>query len=210
MKTTADVEVDDAVIHAASFSALPALSMVVCMCLVFIMKPPPILVAACQHLAAGIVLSAVSVELVPIIADARSTWENIAGITIGFCVGVGVLVVVETFCEAEEEEGDDGDGEEQDKGQLGVKHTSPLGSRQGTPRSRAGQYRSMYNGTSLDVRGVEEEEEVRRPLSTKGGSTKKPRDEREDEEKEATGRKDSPSFPYTFLLATVLDAFIDG
>ena len=47
-------------------------------------------VASMQHLAAGIVLSAVAVELVPVITDAESTAGNIAGITLGFVFGVAL------------------------------------------------------------------------------------------------------------------------
>ena len=44
--------------------------------------------------AAGIVLSAVAVELVPIISEAESTSANIFGITLGFTAGVALFITV--------------------------------------------------------------------------------------------------------------------
>ena len=62
----------------------PCVAMIVLGFAVRVSEPPVLFVASMQHLAAGIVLSAVAVELVPVITDAESTAGNIAGITLGF------------------------------------------------------------------------------------------------------------------------------
>ena len=68
----------------------PCVAMIVLGFAVRVSEPPVLFVASMQHLAAGIVLSAVAVELVPVITDAESTAGNIAGITLGFVFGVAL------------------------------------------------------------------------------------------------------------------------
>ena len=68
----------------------PCIAMIILGFAVRVSEPPVLFVASMQHLAAGIVLSAVAVELVPVITDAESTAGNIAGITLGFVFGVAL------------------------------------------------------------------------------------------------------------------------
>ena len=69
----------------------PCIAMIILGFAVRVSEPPVLFVASMQHLAAGIVLSAVAVELVPVITDAEWTAGNIAGITLGFVFGVALL-----------------------------------------------------------------------------------------------------------------------
>ena len=70
----------------------PCIAMIILGFAVRVSEPPVLFVASMQHLAAGIVLSAVAVELVPVITDAESTAGNIAGITLGFVFGVALFL----------------------------------------------------------------------------------------------------------------------
>lgn len=85
----------------------PAVAMILLAAAVKISMPPVLFVSAMQHLAAGIVLSAVAVELVPIISEAESTSANIFGITLGFTAGVALFITVGKFCEADFDDDDD-------------------------------------------------------------------------------------------------------
>ena len=62
------------------------------------MKVSSTVVSGMQHLAAGIVLSAVAVELVPEILNAPSDFSTTCGMTIGFASGIGVLLLLSNFC----------------------------------------------------------------------------------------------------------------
>ena len=62
---------EEAVAVALNLAILPSLGMLVMAGLVFVIDVPKVFVRAMQHLAAGIVLSAVAVELVPIISEVR-------------------------------------------------------------------------------------------------------------------------------------------
>jgi len=75
--------------------------------------PPPKVVAhALQHLAAGIMICAISMELVPPMARAKGR-DSIIGLVLGFSMGVLVMIGLSIFLEEAEE---DDDGEESDPG----------------------------------------------------------------------------------------------
>jgi zinc transporter, ZIP family len=63
--------------------------------------PPDSLVAGVQHLAAGVVMAAVAVEVLPDLRDRGPLWL----VVIGFCCGVALLVILERFEGEEPEEG---------------------------------------------------------------------------------------------------------
>ena len=100
------------VLYALRLTALPSGGMLLLAFLAFLISPPPVLVAALQHLAAGIVLSAVAVELVPVISNAPSTWANNLSITVGFVLGVALFVSVGTLCGDDHDHDKTGDDEE--------------------------------------------------------------------------------------------------
>ena len=55
--------------------------------------PPDSLVAGVQHLAAGVVMAAVAVEVLPDLRERGPLWL----VVIGFCCGVALLVILERF-----------------------------------------------------------------------------------------------------------------
>lgn len=96
-----------AVEGAVKLAIVPAAVMWCMSVLMFSVKAPVRLVAALQHLAAGIVLSAVSVELVPIIRAAPATVSSVGGIVVGFFVGIGIFLLLGIFCEVDNDDDDD-------------------------------------------------------------------------------------------------------
>lgn len=98
------------VLYALRLTALPSGGMLLLAFLAFLISPPPVLVAALQHLAAGIVLSAVAVELVPVISNAPSNLANNTAICVGFTMGVALFVSVGQLCRDDDEAKDGGRG----------------------------------------------------------------------------------------------------
>jgi len=85
-------------LSALRLACIPAVAMLLMSAVVFVVDVPKVAVRAMQHLAAGIVLSAVAVELVPIISDAPSDADVIAGIVVGFTCGVGLFLTLAKVC----------------------------------------------------------------------------------------------------------------
>lgn len=67
-------------------------------------RVPLVHISAMQHLAAGIVLCAVAVELCPIISDSPNDPTTIGAICVGFSAGIALFLALSTFCEVEEPE----------------------------------------------------------------------------------------------------------
>mmetsp|Transcript_23575 Transcript_23575/g.52967 ORF Transcript_23575/g.52967 Transcript_23575/m.52967 type:complete len:347 (-) Transcript_23575:428-1468(-) len=71
---------------------------------VLLPEPPPKMIAhALQHLAAGIVLCAISTELIPPLSQANDS-QSIIGLILGFCLGVATMISLSIFLEPDEEE----------------------------------------------------------------------------------------------------------
>ncbi|EKX34988.1 hypothetical protein GUITHDRAFT_118828 [Guillardia theta CCMP2712] len=74
---------------------------------VLLPEPPPKMIAhALQHLAAGIVLCAISTELVssiPPLSQADDS-QSIIGLILGFCLGVATMISLSIFLEPDEDE----------------------------------------------------------------------------------------------------------
>jgi len=99
-----------AVIQSAlTLAAVPCTAMILLSALVFVVEVPKTLVRCFQHLAAGIVLSAVAVELVPIISEAPNDMPNIMGIVFGFSSGVALFLLIAKICPESDEDDDDDD-----------------------------------------------------------------------------------------------------
>lgn len=96
------------VLNALALCTGPSVVMLVVSLLAFSISVPEKVVSAMQHLAAGIVLSAVSIELVPEIMRAPNDLATIAGMTIGFVAGIALFLAVGTFCADDDEDGEDG------------------------------------------------------------------------------------------------------
>jgi len=93
--------------QALSLSLIPSIAMLGLSLAAYKIEVPAKVAAAMQHLAAGIVLSAMAVELVPIISAAPQNLPCTIGIVAGFLGGIGLFLILGNFCEGEEEEGDD-------------------------------------------------------------------------------------------------------
>jgi zinc transporter ZupT len=108
-KPTAEV-----VLQSLEMGAIPAAVMLIgSLVTILSPNPPPKVVAhALQHLAAGIMICAISMELVPPMARAQGR-DSIIGLVLGFSMGVLVMIGLSIFLEEAEE---DDDGEDSDPG----------------------------------------------------------------------------------------------
>jgi len=88
---------------------------------------PKKLVAGFQHLAAGIVMSAVAVELVPMVLHSPNTSGNLAGMIIGFTLGITVFLLLGVFCGEPEEEDDAEAAEAPKKGKKSKRNQAIVG-----------------------------------------------------------------------------------
>lgn len=109
--------------HAFELCLFPSAVMLVASFLALSVKIPVHVVSAMQHLAAGIVLSAVAVELVPEILEAPSDPATVCGMTFGFIAGIGVLLLVSAVGgEADEDNEDEDDDDEDEENQVDGDH----------------------------------------------------------------------------------------
>jgi len=109
--------------NAATLAAAPATLMFLLSLLATAVKVPVLAAASLQHLAAGIVMSAIAVELVPPISEAPFDFATTMGMTIGFTVGISFFLLLRKFCDAEPEDDDDAD-EETSEGRPSEKRRS--------------------------------------------------------------------------------------
>ena len=86
---------------------IPSAVMLVASLLALSVTVPTRIVSAMQHLAAGIVLSAVAVELVPPILMAPNDAYTLVAMTLGFLAGIGTLLLVSAVSADDEDEDDD-------------------------------------------------------------------------------------------------------
>jgi len=93
-------------VHSLRLSLIPSCVMLFMSIAAYKLEVPNVFVAAMQHLAAGIVLSAMAVELVPIISAAPQTLACTMGISGGFLGGIGLFLLLGNFCEAPEAQED--------------------------------------------------------------------------------------------------------
>ena len=89
----------------------PSAIMLMASILALSVRVPVHVVSAMQHLAAGIVLSAVAVELVPEILAAPTDIATTFGMTVGFVFGIVALLLVSAVSVPDE----DNEGSEQDE-----------------------------------------------------------------------------------------------
>lgn len=90
---------------------VPSLIMLFCSFIALHVRVPNVVVAALQHLAAGIVLSAVAVELVPRILTAPDDVPTLLAMTAGFASGIGMFLLLGKFCGHDDHDDDDDDDE---------------------------------------------------------------------------------------------------
>jgi len=87
--------------------AIPSVMMLFLSLVAYKVTVPTDIMSAFQHLAAGLLVSAVSCELVPTLLAAPNDVPNIVGIIGGFAGGISILTLLSTCCSAETEEGDE-------------------------------------------------------------------------------------------------------
>ncbi|KAJ1462502.1 hypothetical protein M885DRAFT_505406 [Pelagophyceae sp. CCMP2097] len=166
--------------YAVALTAVPTATMLLLAALVSRVQPPPITMAALQHLAAGIVLSAVAVELVPIISNAESNMHNNSAIAFGFCAGVGLFVCVGLVCApaAEKEEAEAADNVDDYGSRSPPRPTHELKRR----ASKVGQMRDRMDSDSGYYVSADD----------------------------ASVAAKKRGFPWTMLVAVTIDALCDG
>ncbi|KAJ1471282.1 hypothetical protein T484DRAFT_1844774 [Baffinella frigidus] len=100
-------------LRSAELAAIPAVVMLLgSVATILSSSPPPKIVAhALQHLAGGIMLAAISMELVPPLAKAKGV-NNIIGIVIGFTLGVVLMLALSVFLDADEGGSQGGDADD--------------------------------------------------------------------------------------------------
>ena len=102
MRAAAATAAMSSLLSTIALCAPPSLLMLVLSFVGYGVAAPKVLIAALQHLAAGIVTCAVAVELVPIISDAPNDLANTAAITVGFVLGIALFLLLGEFCEVED------------------------------------------------------------------------------------------------------------
>ena len=128
---------------ALSLCLMPACAMMLLSLVAINVQVPVKIVSALQHLAAGIVLSAVAVELVPPILDAPDDLATTFGMTVGFVLGITLFLALGKFCSHDD---DDDDDAANDADPSEHKHTP-----YSTPGSEAKSRRSSHTETKLGM-----------------------------------------------------------
>lgn len=161
-------------------------------------KVPSDVAGALQHFAAGVLLSAISTELLPTLVAAQGFHENL-GLTIGFVLGMALLIVLGMILPEGEEEDDD-DGDEPEASSLITRSMRKTSSKRKTSGLKTQGYAIEKN--YLDKVTKEETEANDESPATEhhallGGTS--------------TSSTTSPKpFPAAFLVAVIVDSFIDG
>jgi len=83
---------------------IPSVMMLFMSLVAYSLVVPTDVMSAFQHLAAGLLVSAVSVELVPTMMEAPNDASNLVGMIGGFAAGIGALTALSTFCGSEVDE----------------------------------------------------------------------------------------------------------
>lgn len=178
----------DALSGALWLTSLPAVIMLVASVLSSFVTVPSQVTAALQHLAAGIVMSAVTVELVPPIFAAPSDVANTTGMTVGFVLGISFFLILRKYCEVEDED----DGEVEDGGD----HSHGCSSAKYAAMDEDVHGRSSSGPSSYAARGLQEMK--RASLSPLPPSLP------------PLTKFVAPPFPFALTAAVAVDATVDG
>ena len=106
--------------HAVLLSLPPSILMLLLSYAGYAHTVSPMFMSAMQHLAAGLVMCAVAVELCPIVSAAPNDAPTILAIVVGFFGGVAIFLLLGTYCEVNEDE--DEPGEPDDGETDGIQH----------------------------------------------------------------------------------------
>lgn len=158
--------------------------------------PPKILAHALQHLAAGIMLCAISMELVPPLAAAQGR-PAITGVVVGFCLGVLVMIGMSIII-------DDGeDDSEASQGEGEAEETAGLLAEEDPNAERSSTRMQQINGQAVH--------------SGRRGSSPHREDGQQQRHSMVTGAwnllalpRGTPPFPWVFAMAVWIDSAMDG
>lgn len=211
-------------LRSAELAAIPAVVMLLgSVATILSSSPPPKIVAhALQHLAGGIMLAAISMELVPPLAKAKGV-NNIIGIVIGFTLGVVLMLALSVFLDAD----DGGSQEGEEEGDLEETHAflrpdTADGDGDWAPERRVGRPRegSGFDGelpSPQRPRSRSSSESRESKLASKMSSKMHKAFHRSDEselQRLAAERVPSggvvPPFPITFAACVYIDSAMDG
>lgn len=187
---------------ALALCTMPALCMMAFSLVAINVVVPVPIVAALQHLAAGIVLSAVAIELLPPILDAPDDALTTFCMTVGFVLGVAFFLLLGAFCHADEHDDDDSSDDH------GHSHDAAADSVLTTRyRSESESLSSAPSAATATKSPVPALLGLRRQPSKMGMM-------REIVENNATKAElpslRLPSFPFALAVAVCTDAMVDG
>jgi len=162
--------------------------------------PPKILAHALQHLAAGIMLCAISMELVPPLAAAKGR-PSITGLIVGFCLGVSVMIGMSVIIDEGDSEASEGGGDQEegapllaapdDAADAQERRSTRMTEVNGEPDTQRGRRTS-----SPPTRGsAEGDPHVRQSIVAGAWSLM---------------TQPSPPFPWVFAMAVYIDSAMDG
>lgn len=197
--------------HAVLLSIPPSLLMLLMSFAGYALTVPPMFMSAMQHLAAGLVMCAVAVELCPIVSAAPNDAITIFAIVLGFFGGLAIFLLLGAYCEVDEEDDED------EKDELEAT-AAPASAADGLAMLRDKLMQSPARPTPTRPRSASDPQSSREKmkagvtaaaglvnlLKAFGAKTSKLAQARR------LARPASPPFPFAFAVAVCVDAFVDG
>lgn len=168
------------------------------------MKVPVVVAAAMQHLAAGIVLSAVAVELVPQILAAPNDLATSAGMTLGFVAGIAFFLALSKFC------GHDGDDDDDDAGHGEEEEDSSRKRRSKGDSSLVTRYRSVSDPCAANAAESSAWSPRAPKLNIMRSALAAPAVHAAPAVVVAPHAAAPPAFPVVLTVAVATDALVDG
>jgi zinc transporter ZupT len=197
----------------AAYGLIPAFCMFMgSMISSFMVIPPPKIVSALQHLAGGIILSAIAIEFVPVLVGSNTDPWEIPVLIASFLGGAGMLIVLGEFMD-EAEGGDEEEGKEKELVEVPSQQAIPAKKSifdrssdyltlddAGNPKKRRVTRKSMITKAYENVAMTEEQKQSLAPVARTTIAHQ--------EQVLPIARK--AVYPLTLAVAVALDAFLDG
>ena len=179
--------------HAVLLSLPPSILMLLLSYAGYALTVPPMFMSAMQHLAAGLVMCAVAVELCPIVSAAPNDAPTILAIVVGFFGGLAIFLLLGAYCEVDEDEDEPGEPDDGEPDAAGT--PAPASVTDGAAMLRDNLLKSPSRDKLLQS-----------PTLSKafGAKTSKLAQARR------LAKPAMPPFPFAFAVAVCVDAFVDG
>ena len=179
--------------HAVLLSLPPSILMLLLSYAGYALTVPPMFMSAMQHLAAGLVMCAVAVELCPIVSAAPNDAPTILAIVVGFFGGLAIFLLLGAYCEVDEDEDEPGEPDDGEPDAAGT--PAPASVTDGAAMLRDNLLKSPSRDKLLQS-----------PTLSKafGAKTSKLAQARR------LAKPARPPFPFAFAVAVCVDAFVDG